>query len=337
LNKYKYAIVPTYNPPITQYELLEEIFLYPIWAKNEEEMFTVTVRPNHLKIISAVAVCVDQTDPSIKINFPIKDFVIFHSFIRNDSNPYVWFEKTYSSSMVYLKESKSKEEFVKSLDSGQPMMSDLFQKLLGNYNAFTPIIGKRSFKISYAETFKKFLKAKNEKMGIYNYIRMYEFAGNLSKVNSLYPNEALSFATLYTIFDSLVGSPSSCVNAITCDSCGRTVYHDMESLAQYQNRKLADILKPLYTQNVINQWQKLVKKINGLRSGTYHEAYFLNFMEEWLAENRKKGSKKQHTEEKWSIDRVITEFNTSFTAKQFGFFYFQDLIRKILILQLVHL
>jgi hypothetical protein len=47
--------------------------------------------------------------------------------------------------------------------------------------------------------------------------------------------------------------PSLCCDAPKCDSCGKEVSHSVESLKEYQNRKLAEILKPLYTKTLIEQ------------------------------------------------------------------------------------
>jgi len=332
LNKFSYVFVPVQYPPASKYELMDKIFLYPVWAKDESEWIKIDSFLGRRTNI-AIALCTEESAPSKKLYSLVSDFVLFQSFIIPDPIPYEWFEKIYSPRAICLKESKSKNEFIKSLDSGQPKhWLDFYL----NYDEFPPILKIRKFKISYANIFKKFLKAKTEKMKIYNYIRMYEFANNLKWVNLLYPNEALSFATLYTIFDSLVGSPLWCDTTLECGSCGRTVNHTKESLAKYQNRKLADILKPLYTQELIEQWQEFVKKMNRMRSRAYHQAGFINFLEEWLAETRRRPIK-QHTEERWSLNRVIKEFETSFTAKQLAFSHFKDLIRLILIINLLHL
>jgi hypothetical protein len=238
----------------------------------------------------------------------------------------------YTPSSVFLKENKSKVEFIKSLDKCSP----LTQKMFSNFDAFPPFLILRdpSYTISYAKVFRKFFEARNEKKKIYNHIRMYEFATNLSRVNSLYSSDALAFSILYTIFDSLVGTPKGCSNVLTCNRCGITLpFHVVESLAQYQNGKIADILKPLNITQ-IEPWQELVKKVNRVRSETYHRAHFLNLMEEWLAEVRKSKSNKQITTD-WDLNRVLKEFDTSSTAKKLAFDWFRDFVRALLVSDLI--
>jgi len=336
LKKYSYISIPALCVPKSTYPLSNDLFIYPVFTKDRVE-FQYSSKGKTASAIMLFKEQVDNSDPLMTDQ--IEDFVLFHSFIVQDSHPYEWYEKEFHSKLICSKESKSREEFIESIKKDPVVLlpTGIFPSdEEWDFEHFTPFIFDRKYRISYSETFNKFLKAKNERKRIYDYIRLYDFAANLSQVNTLYDNVALSLSLMYTILDDFLGHPRHCSKRLECNTCGRTdVTHDVENLAEFQNKRIGSLLESK-ERSIIENYQKLLKKMNEVRGATYHGAVFFSIFDEWLEEAKKlKDLGTKVVSGKLSLERVIREFRDSYLAKSQAEWLFSEFIRSLLINKLI--
>ncbi|MEM3627063.1 MAG: hypothetical protein QXZ25_03445 [Candidatus Bathyarchaeia archaeon] len=207
----------------------------------------------------------------------------------------------FNGKLIHSLRIESREGFIKSLKKDP--INSLASELKKNFEHFPPYEFDEKYKISYAEAFRKFLQAKNERRKIYEYIRLYDFAANLSQINPLYGNIALSLSLLYTILDAFLGSPKYCSKKLTCENCGnKNISHQVESLASYHRRKIDELLKS-QERSLKENYLKLLKIMNEIRSKTYHGAIFYSIFDGWLKEARTKRNLGPKAEA-WTLERI---------------------------------
>ena len=330
MKEYNYVIIPTLCIPKSQYYLLDNIFIVPLCSDKPDFYYDSSGR-----ISSAIALCKEIDGGRQPIRFELlKDFIIFHYFISGDSYSYRAFEN--SKLTVDRKSFESKEEFIDSMKRGD-VIAD---KYTGKFDRFPPfyddIFKNPELGISYRKTFDKFLEAKNKGDWIYEYIRLYVFSNNYKWISKAYQNDSLTMSLLYTILDAYLGEPERCSNVLNCDSCGLNLQsHYKESLAKYQNNKIKEILDGRGCDpKSVKLYQKLLKKINRIRSATYHRASFFNYGEEWLKETKKSDYPKEEVSDEWSFERIVKE-SGNYTAKALALCKFSDFIKILLINELI--
>ena len=333
VKEYNYVIIPTYVIPKSQYDLLDNLFIVPLWGRSDEPEFYFDASA---KTISAIALCKEIDGGRQLITFELcKDFVVFHCFISGDNLPYRALEKTELT--VERTSFEAKEDFIESIRRGD-VRAD---KYTGEFDQFPPfyddIFKNPELGLSYRKTFERFLEAKNKGDRIYKYIRLYVFSKNYTRISKAYQNDNLSMSLLYTILDALLGEPERCSNALNCDVCGCKIEsHYKESLAKYQNKKIKEKLNSGGCDlGSVKLYQKLLKNINHIRGATYHKASYINYFEESLKETQKSDYPKEEVREDWSLERIVNDKLGNYTAKKLMLYTFEDFIKILLINELI--
>lgn len=228
-----------------------------------------------------------------------KDLIVFHSFVSdkpistinpirfNESPTYIFAE---TSDKILIDDSYLTfipENIISNLavDFNRfPVTTDVNEKM-------EPI----TTSINYGSAFWTFsrLKLSRQTRRLYNQIQLWEFSRNFTPLHRIYSNDNIPPSFYVAILDSLLGRPKECKEVISeCCKCHRKeIKHEEES----------------WRQRFLIHYGEQFKEHLNTRSGTFHEAEFLDYFEEWDRINSLVGDESQRETERFDRLQFITE------------------------------
>ena len=246
---YYYPILANRVPP-KPYEIKQNYALIPVKPiKKIWDGFTIaSLSPHNYDVVMAIPY-IDESSYDV-----YRDIIMFHSFVSNDPETYVYGEHAFAFNKV-LEDSELKIHRSKSVQKVDfdrfPMVTvsdfgDLGDQEDDNQEAMKNMtlseledsakpIPMPTEEINYREAFTLFssLKSDKKKRKLYDQICLYVYLDSFHNDFRLYCNDEMRVAFYIAILESQVGTPSMCSKTFCCDVCKRNdLQHYKESLEQ---------------------------------------------------------------------------------------------------------
>lgn len=191
-----------------------------------------------------------------------RDLVIFHSFIADNPDTYVYAATTPHAQIDNLHLSQPEERSGLHPPYRHTINFDMFSVLVVTGDDI------KEEKICYRDAFHFFtnLKLDKDTKKLYDLICLWVFARGYPSIDMVYSNENLPTAFYVVILESLIGQPPRCDDVLHCDKCGRDLHHDAVSRAQH----------------FISHYGHRLRKAVKIRHQTLHEGRYSQFFYEWF-------------------------------------------------------
>ncbi len=118
--------------------------------------------------------------------------------------------------------------------------------------------------ISYNKGFQLFYDLKTLDKKLYNQMRLYVFAGNLSEFAEVYRNDNAPIAFYISILESQAGGPPTCRELLHCDECGRDILNHGTPIEEH----------------FINKYGTGFKNLRRIRHKFFHQGEYSSVLEE---------------------------------------------------------
>jgi hypothetical protein len=277
---YHYIILSN-RAPARPYEIQENYVLKPVKPlKKMWKDFTWGLAPHGYNVVTAFPY-IDGASYNI-----YRDLIMFHSFIRNDPETYIYgehafaFNKAFEDSELKVHNSKSVQkvdfDHFPMLTVSEPEIShkecEEFDeatelKTLSECERSAKWIPEPSEEINYKKAFRLFTELKVNKKKLYHQICLYVYLNTFHNAVQLYCNDYMRVAFYIAILESMIGKPAKCKKKFNCKICKRRdIDHYKETLEQ-------------------RFWTKCKERFEGLeelreiRHKVFHEAHYLDILD----------------------------------------------------------